>query len=160
MAKNEANERAGLAVPGQAYHVQRFDSHFLRDGIWYVTVVCATCGHVDEEVQWVEAKTPHHAGIKADQRHAACQAINDAHEQYLVGLAEIKAAEYLRDQQVENLKAARERTDVCAAIREADPKSALRHRELNKALEHLKRHELGMLEAEKRVQNTIVDNAR
>jgi hypothetical protein len=70
----------------------RKDAQFLADGTWYVTTPCVKCGLVDEEVPWEEAKTPHHAGLIADQRHAACSLEVDAETIRGARLAEIAAA--------------------------------------------------------------------
>lgn len=168
MAKNEANERAAFQGPTQDVRVQRFDTHFLKDGIWYITAVCSVCGLVDEEVPWVDAKTPHHAGVIADQRHAECERLNNDHEIALAGLDAIRAAEDLRACQARNVVAALERLKACEQVVEAlgspTPERAsefrLRQAELDAARAHLRRHEKGMVEAERRVQDVTRENAR
>jgi hypothetical protein len=71
----------------------RKDEHFLADGTWYLTVDCPIHGMVDEEVSWDDAKTPHHAGTIADQRHQACQVTQSEKDLKLAAKAEIAAAE-------------------------------------------------------------------
>ena len=164
MAKNDSHETAVLVRPSGIASPARKDTSLLVDGVWYVTVPCpyhgTPSGHVDESISWEEAKTPHHAGVIADQRHLKCSVIDEAHELALAGLQEIAAAENLRDQQKVNVAQARERVIAHAAMLEADPKNAMRARELAIAQALLKRHEHGMLEAEKRVANTVADNER
>lgn len=163
MAKNESHETTTYVTPSGLASPARKSTSLLLDGVWYVTVPCAChgtpSGHVDEAISWEEAKTPHHAGVIADMRHAQCNVINEAHELYLCGLQEIRAAEQLRDQQVVNLRVALERLETCSTVHEADP-SPMRARELAAAQANLKKHEKAMLEAEKRVANTTADNAR
>lgn len=116
----------------------RKDSQFLADGTWYITTPCPLCGLVDEEVSWDEAKTPHHAGLIADARHIECNRRASEADMKAAGLAEIRAAEDLLEQQKVNLAEARRNAETVVgdrAIREAEANLA-RHLE---GLEHAMR---------------------
>jgi hypothetical protein len=71
----------------------RKDEHFLADGVWYLTVDCPIHGMIDEEVPWDDAKTPHHAGVIADQRHQDCQLKQSEQEMKVFAKGEIAAAQ-------------------------------------------------------------------
>lgn len=105
----------------------RKDTNFFADGVWYISTPCPVHGLVDESVTWEEAKTPHHAGVIADDRHQACHLKADEEQQRAYALAEIEAAaeEVKRAEGV--LKWA---TDAC------DEKAIARHRE---GLDHARR---------------------
>ncbi len=79
MAKNDDLPKVALGTPPARVDGLRKDTHLYADGVWYLTVDCPEHGLVDIEVPWAEAKTPHHAGVIADQVHAPCfQAAGDA----------------------------------------------------------------------------------
>lgn len=173
MAKNDSLEQITLvpepiSEPGgpsiKDVQYLRKDTHMLVQGTWFIALPCPyhdnPSGLVDEEVSWAAAKTPHHAGVLAELRHVNCNVISEAHELYLSGLQEIEAAKSLRNDQVQNLKHWQEKVEAHRIMLEADPLNPVRARELAAAEAMLKRHEHGMLEAEKRVQNTVTDNER
>ena len=153
MAKNDQ-------LPSVTHTYLRKDTQFFADGVWWISTPCPVHGLVDESVTWEEAKTPHHAGLIADQRHTACNVVNEAHALYLAGLDEIAAAEGMRDQQKENLKAAAEQFYDVKMRYEADLASRVLQAELAHATRNLRRHEHAMKEAERRVSETIEANAR
>ena len=126
----------------------RKDSQFFADGIWYVTSPCPIHGNIDEEVSWEEAKTPHHAGLIADQRHAACVDTVNQNDLRIAGLLEIKAAEDMLYNQEHNLQNAR---NALALLDPADVDYA-------PALARVKRHENGLVQAQQRVKDIIKAN--
>jgi hypothetical protein len=176
MAKNDSLEQATLVTETETENKEvngispkdvqylRKDTHLLIQGQWYITLPCPyhdnPSGLVDEAVSWSEAKTPHHAGVLAEQRHLQCAAVDEAYGNYLTGLQEIAAAEYLKDCQVENLKRAQNEFATWTSVCEADPNNVTSQRMLDKAAQNLKKHEKAMLEAVKRVENTRRDNER
>jgi hypothetical protein len=160
MAKNDPLERITYL---------RKDTHLLVDGIWYVTEVCpyhgSPDGLVDEAVSWEEAKTPHHAGVIAGRRHHACALRADAEQQLLDAAAEITAAEELLTQQEQNL--ARAKDDLKAAFLKykvpievglSEFSGSIRS-ELEAVQQRVARHEHGLHEARRRVEETRKHNA-
>lgn len=130
----------------------RKDRNFLADGTWYITTPCPLCGLVDEEVSWDEAKTPHHAGLIADQRHVECNRRASEVEMREAGLAEIQAAEDLLAQQERNLVAAR--LAVTEAVKQnASPRAVM------VADGNLRRHKEGLIHARKRVEDVRRQNS-
>lgn len=156
MAKND---------PLPTVSFQRKDTFLLFDGTWYVSTPCVTHGLVDEEVPWAEAKTPHHAGLIADQRHAACFLEADKVNQRAEALAEIEAArievtrvEGLLNQARENLKRACEQYDLPATVKpEMLPKPI--GPMFAQLLHQVALHEHGVGEARQRLENTTRANA-
>lgn len=80
-----------------------------ENGTWYVTVVCPVHDLIDEEVSWEDAKTPHHAGVIADQRHITCSheldeqiRIESAQHEIAVAEREVKRVEALLKDTREN----------------------------------------------------------
>jgi hypothetical protein len=135
----------------------RKDTTFFSDGTWYISTPCLAHGLIDEEVPWAEAKTPHHAGVIADQRHSACALAADEVNQRAIALAEIKAAEGLLVQQEQNLERARQRL---AALDPATVTTdAMREKTMVAAKTLVDRHERGLLEAQRRVADVRRENA-
>jgi hypothetical protein len=133
----------------------RKDAQFLADGTWYVTTPCVKCGLVDEEVLWEEAKTPHHAGLIADQRHAACSLEADAETIREARLAEIAAA--AREvERADQLLAAVEAE--ATAIEAGDQTDPLYEKRLAQAKATVERYRRGPAEARKRLEDTEAAN--
>lgn len=135
----------------------RKDTHFLADGTWYISTPCPKCGLVDEQVSWKEAKTPHHAGLIADQRHVKCSLELDQTAQGELAEGEIRAAEDLLTNQERNYESWVARV---AALRQAVKERPEFARELAAAEAQLGRHKHGLGEAQKRVAQTIASNRR
>jgi hypothetical protein len=170
----------------QSVAYMRKDSHFFADGTWYISTPCVVCGLVDEEVSWEEAKTPHHAGLIADQRHVACSLKADEATQRQYALAEIEVArgEVVRAEEL--LERARQALTDAAAVVAADRTALLdavpdtkvldqmltdpkqrderlrRHRaflaDVVAARDQLAKYERGIGEARQRLRNTEADN--
>lgn len=151
MAKNDPLERVTYL---------RKDTQLLKDGIWYVTEVCpyhgTPDGLVDEEVSWEQAKTPHHAGVIAGMRHRACALSADAEQQRLHAREEIAAAERMLERQIANLEAARVR---CRTAQAGDRKDPQYERRCVAAADEIKRHENGLIQAQRRLADVRRDNA-
>jgi hypothetical protein len=126
----------------------RKDRNFLADGTWYITTPCPLCGLVDEEVSWDEAKTPHHAGLIADERHVECNRSASEADMQLAARAEITAAEQLLEQQKINLAQAQARAA-----------SALGDLHIAEAEANLKRHLDGLEHAKRRVEDVRRHNS-
>ena len=130
-------------------------SHFLKDGIWWITVVCPVCGMVDEQVEWIAARTPRHAGALAEARHAEHAQVDADHDVALAGLAEISSAEDLLANQARNYERWVARVDALRQLVKERPDLA---RELAAAEAQAERHKHGLVEAQRRVADTIASN--
>jgi hypothetical protein len=118
----------------QQVSYMRKDSHFLADGVWYISTPCPIHDLVDEEVSWDEAKTPHHAGVIADRRHAECQIKYNEQQIADARKAEIAAAEREVERIDELVSAAHARLDAAKkaanAKKLAEPTKVQREREV------------------------------
>lgn len=137
---------------GDVLHATVYSNFTLVGDTWWCTVECSSCGRVDEGVKWEQAKTPRHAALIAEERHAPCVIVNDAHEMYLAGLEEIRAAEGLLQQQHINLDRAR------SALAAAELTAV--KRDTDAARRQVARHEEGLIQAQRRVRDVRADNER
>lgn len=147
-------------LPTVSHVYLRKDRQFFADGMWYISTPCSVHGLVDESVTWAEAKTPHHAGVIADARHAECGVDDEVRMIAEVGKAEIAVAEALLDQQRINLAAARKALATVKSPISIITAADLRTQpaRIQEAQDNLARHERGLIEAEKRVADIRRDN--
>lgn len=135
----------------------RKDEHFLADGTWYLTVVCPIHGMLDEEVSWEDAKTPHHAGVIADERHHECQRKASEEEMKKVAEDEIRAAEV----EVERVEALLESAAAeVKQIEASDPEHPLYARMVKQARDRHEELKAGPDKARKRLKDITRHNRR
>lgn len=169
MAK-QSTQSSTFVSEGQGATYMNKSGSFLAEGVWYITTPCPALregreclnaegklvdtvnGLIDEEVVWADAKTPHHAGLIADQRHWPCAKKIDEQIIAKARAMEIRAAEY----EVERID--RVLADQKTLVTRLEADIDTHPLELEQARKRLAELEPGPEHARKRLADTIIAN--